>query len=162
MSTGFDQENIVETSHLNQDFAEKGRPVPESYLDNDHKEVEHHELDPVKAAWSGGNQKITNEALNQQTMFKDHGSSSSGDFTEDLGPTLFTVANTDTDRPWDQIPYREKYQWSVMEAPCHEFVLAVPDERDAHGEISLCIYRRNLEYTENSAMIIHQEEVRLL
>jgi hypothetical protein len=128
----------------------------ELVTDNDHKEVDHPELDPLKAGWTTGG-KITKEPINQQTMYKVPPEYQGEE--EEQGPTLFTVANTDTDRPWEQIPYREKFQWSVQDAPCHVFILAVPDERDAHGEISLCIYRRNLEYQENSAMIIHKEDV---
>lgn len=75
------------------------------------------------------------------------------------GPTLFTVANSDVGRPWESIPFREKFQWYKEDAPCFTFNISIPDERTGHGQIPICIFRQQLEYKEESSLIIHQEEV---
>ena len=81
-------------------------------------------------------------------------------FPEDPSITMFTVANSDTGFSWDQIPFQEKYQWTNPDAPCHSFVLKIPDDRDDHTSLLLCIFRHQLEFEDDSEIFINRIEVK--
>jgi len=73
-------------------------------------------------------------------------------------PVLFTIGSSDTGLHWNQIPYREKFQWHTHEAPCHPFKLRVPHETQVRSVIDVCIYRDHLDFKEDSIVIMHNHQ----
>ncbi|CAG7815666.1 unnamed protein product [Allacma fusca] len=71
---------------------------------------------------------------------------------------MFTIANTDAGSTWPAIPYREKFLWKSREAPCRPFSLKVPDERPGRENITICIFRQQLEFTNNFESFLHPAE----
>lgn len=80
---------------------------------------------------------------------------------KDQSFTLFTIANTDIGVDYRKIPYRERYLWEKRDAPCHSFNLKVPDERAEKSSIMLCIFRPNLEFTDETKTFILNVGVRV-
>jgi len=81
----------------------------------------------------------------------------SEDSETDEEPTIFALANTDVGRNWEGIPFREKYLWGSPDALCHPFDLPIPHEGTDDGNLTICLYRREMPSSRDVSLLVIPE-----